>query len=46
MSNPEVNRVKAAIMASWETVERTMEYEADMYGLNAARQPDGEATWT
>jgi len=20
-----------------------MEYEADMYGLNAARQPDGEA---
>jgi len=25
------------------TVERTMEYEADMYGLNAARQPDGEA---
>ena len=24
-------------------VERTMEYEADMYGLNAARQPDGEA---
>ena len=25
------------------TVERTMEYEADMYGLNAAQQPDGEA---
>jgi Zn-dependent protease with chaperone function len=25
------------------TVTRTMEYEADMYGLNAARQPDGEA---
>lgn len=25
------------------TIERTMEYEADMYGLNAARQPDGEA---
>jgi STE24 endopeptidase len=25
------------------TVSRTMEYEADMYGLNAARQPDGEA---
>jgi STE24 endopeptidase len=24
-------------------VTRTMEYEADMYGLNAARQPDGEA---
>jgi len=25
------------------TVSRTMEYEADMYGLNAAQQPDGEA---
>jgi STE24 endopeptidase len=25
------------------TIARTMEYEADMYGLNAARQPDGEA---
>jgi len=25
------------------TVTRTMEFEADMYGLNAARQPDGEA---
>jgi STE24 endopeptidase len=25
------------------TVGRTMEFEADMYGLNAARQPDGEA---
>jgi hypothetical protein len=25
------------------TVERTMEYEADMYGLYEARQPDGEA---
>jgi STE24 endopeptidase len=25
------------------TITRTMEYEADMYGLNAARQPDGEA---
>jgi len=25
------------------TVTRTMEYEADMYGLNAGRQPDGEA---
>ena len=25
------------------SVTRTMEYEADMYGLNAARQPDGEA---
>jgi STE24 endopeptidase len=25
------------------TVTRTMEYEADMYGLNAARQPDAEA---
>ena len=25
------------------TIERTMEYEADMYGLNAADQPDGEA---
>jgi STE24 endopeptidase len=25
------------------TVDRTMEFEADMYGLNAARQPDGEA---
>ena len=25
------------------TLTRTMEYEADMYGLNAARQPDGEA---
>ena len=25
------------------TTTRTMEYEADMYGLNAARQPDGEA---
>jgi STE24 endopeptidase len=25
------------------TVTRTMEYEADMYGLNAAQQPDGEA---
>ncbi len=26
------------------TVTRTMEYEADMYGLNAARQPDAFAT--
>ncbi len=25
------------------SVTRTMEFEADMYGLNAARQPDGEA---
>jgi STE24 endopeptidase len=25
------------------TISRSMEYEADMYGLNAARQPDGEA---
>jgi STE24 endopeptidase len=25
------------------TVTRNMEYEADMYGLNAAQQPDGEA---
>ena len=25
------------------SITRTMEYEADMYGLNAARQPDGEA---
>jgi len=25
------------------TISRTMEFEADMYGLNAARQPDGEA---
>jgi STE24 endopeptidase len=25
------------------TITRAMEYEADMYGLNAARQPDGEA---
>jgi STE24 endopeptidase len=25
------------------TITRTMEYEADMYGLNAAQQPDGEA---
>jgi STE24 endopeptidase len=25
------------------TITRTIEYEADMYGLNAARQPDGEA---
>jgi STE24 endopeptidase len=25
------------------TVVRTMEFEADLYGLNAARQPDGEA---
>lgn len=25
------------------TITRTMEYEADMYGLNAGRQPDGEA---
>ena len=25
------------------TITRTMEYEADMYGLNAAGQPDGEA---
>lgn len=25
------------------TITRNMEYEADMYGLNAARQPDGEA---
>jgi STE24 endopeptidase len=27
----------------FNTVTRTMEFEADMYGLNAARQPDGEA---
>jgi STE24 endopeptidase len=25
------------------TTSRTMEYEADMYGLNTAQQPDGEA---
>jgi STE24 endopeptidase len=25
------------------TITRTMEFEADTYGLNAARQPDGEA---
>ncbi|MGO9084927.1 MAG: M48 family metallopeptidase [Candidatus Sulfotelmatobacter sp.] len=25
------------------SISRTMEFEADMYGLNAARQPDGEA---
>jgi len=25
------------------TITRTMEYEADMYGLNAAQQPDGKA---
>jgi STE24 endopeptidase len=25
------------------TITRTMEYEADMYGLNAGQQPDGEA---
>ncbi len=25
------------------TISRTVEFEADMYGLNAARQPDGEA---
>jgi len=25
------------------TITRNMEYEADMYGLNAAQQPDGEA---
>jgi STE24 endopeptidase len=25
------------------TITRTMEYEADMYGLNASGQPDGEA---
>ncbi len=27
----------------FNTITRTMEYEADLYGLNAARQPDGEA---
>jgi STE24 endopeptidase len=27
----------------FNTVTRTMEFEADMYGLNAALQPDGEA---
>ena len=25
------------------TFSRTLEYEADMYGLNASRQPDGFA---
>jgi len=25
------------------TISRTMEFEADMYGLNSARLPDGEA---
>ncbi len=25
------------------TISRNMEFEADMYGLNAAQQPDGEA---
>ncbi|MGB9435444.1 MAG: M48 family metalloprotease [Candidatus Acidiferrum sp.] len=25
------------------SISRTMEFEADMYGLNSARQPDGEA---
>jgi STE24 endopeptidase len=27
----------------FNTFSRTQEYEADLYGLNAARQPDGEA---
>jgi len=27
----------------WNTYVRTQEYEADMYGLNTARQPDGFA---
>jgi Zn-dependent protease with chaperone function len=27
------------------TISRTMEYEADMYGLNAAQQPDGGRMW-
>ena len=27
----------------FNTITRTMEFEADMYGLNAARQPDAEA---
>jgi STE24 endopeptidase len=27
----------------FNSITRTMEFEADMYGLNAARQPDGEA---
>jgi len=25
------------------TITRTMEYEADLYGINASQQPDGEA---
>jgi STE24 endopeptidase len=25
------------------TIIRTLEYEADLYGLNASQQPDGEA---
>jgi STE24 endopeptidase len=25
------------------SITRTMEYEADMFGLNVSRQPDGEA---
>jgi len=28
------------------TISRTMEYEADMYGLNAAQQPDAKRMWT
>ena len=33
----------AVLPLATNTITRTMEYEADMYGLNAARQPDGEA---
>lgn len=31
------------MMPVTNTISRTMEFEADMYGLNAAQQPDGEA---
>jgi STE24 endopeptidase len=31
------------LMPIGNTVTRTQEYEADIFGLNAARQPDGEA---
>jgi len=36
-------KLDEALTPVTNTISRTMEYEADMYGLNSARQPDGEA---
>jgi STE24 endopeptidase len=38
-----ISAISLALSPIENTFTRTQEFEADMYGLNAARQPDGEA---